>query len=199
MVLFVTFAQTLKNFETGFLRRFSDLYGLETAFQSGVFLNITAVFVQCGCTNHTDFTASEGGFNDICSVHGTFRRTRAYNRVQFVNEQYHITGFFDFLQSFFNAFLKFAAVFGTGNHAGQVKGQNAFVEKFLRHITHGNFSGESLCNGGFTHTGFSDQTGIVLCAAGENLNDALNFAVPADYGVKAAVSGIGGQVTGKFL
>src|SRR3972149_6550510 len=43
--------------------------GLETALQSGVALDVLAIFVQRGCADHLQFAAREGGLENVGGVH----------------------------------------------------------------------------------------------------------------------------------
>ena len=47
--------------------------------------------------------------------------------MDFIDEQNHVAGFFDFGHHALNAFFEFAAVFGSGNHARKVERDHAFV------------------------------------------------------------------------
>ena len=54
--------------------------------------------------------------------------------------------------------------------------------------------GEPFHNGRLADPGFTDEHGIVLCSAGEDLNRTSDFLVAADDRVELAVAGRGRQV-----
>ena len=48
------------------------------------------------------------------------------------------------------------------------------------HIALGNALGNTLGNGRLAHTGFADEAGVVLLAAAQDLDGAVDLAVTAD-------------------
>ncbi len=58
---------------------------------------------------------------------------------------------------------------------------------------------EALGDGGLADAGLADQHGVVLAAAGEDLDGLLDLFGAADDGVDAAGGGIGGQVTAELV
>ena len=62
--------------------------------------------------------------------------------------------------------------------------------QFEGHLAVHNPLAEALGNGGLAHARLADQTGIVLLAAVENLDDPLNLLRPANHRVQLAVLGL---------
>ena len=52
----------------------------------------------------------------------------------------------------------------------------------------------ALGNGGLAHTGFADEAGVVLLAAAQNLDGAVNFAVAANDIVQFPSRPVGGEL-----
>ena len=73
------------------------------------------------------------------------------------------------------------------------------VQHLVGHIAHDDLPGQALGDGGLAHAGLTDQAGVVLGAAGENLDHPLDLPVPADDRVQLAGPGVGGQVPGELL
>ena len=120
--------------------------------------------------------------------------TRTDDGVQFVNEQNDILGAADFIHDGFDAFFKLAAIFCSGDHQGEVEGDDAFVAENLGDVAFGNFLGETFDDGSFPDAGFTEQHGIVLGAAAKNLDDAFDFVGAANHGIHFTFAGDFGQV-----
>ena len=67
--------------------RLGDQHRLEAPFQRGVFLDVLAIFVERGGADGAQFAARELRLHDVRRVRRAFRRARADERVQLVNEQ----------------------------------------------------------------------------------------------------------------
>ena len=87
-----------------------------------------------------------------------------------------------------------SAVLGAGYHQGKIKCYHAPIAQEFRHITGDNFLGEPFHNGRLSHAGFTEEYGIILGAAAENLDDALDFVGPADYRIHLAFAGDLGEI-----
>ena len=135
----------------------STLTRLEAAFQGGVFLDVFAIFVERGGADALHLAAAQGGLDDVGGVHRAFGRTGADDGVQFVNEQNDVLGAADFVHDGLDALLELAAVFGAGDHQGEVEGDDALVAQNLRDVAPGDFLGQTFDDGGLAHAGFAEQ------------------------------------------
>ena len=118
--------------------------------------------------------------------------------MELVNEEDDRAIVLDFLDGVLNALFKFATVLRACHHAAEVEAQDLLVEKFFGHVTCHDFGGETLGDGGFAYAGLADKAGVILGAAGEDLDDAANLVVAADDGVKLALSCGLRQIAGKL-
>ena len=118
--------------------------------------------------------------------------------MQLINEEDDIAVLLHLVDGLFNALLEFAPVLSPGDHAGQVQRQDLLVQQLLRHIRRGDALGQTLGNSRLAHAGLADQNGVILGAAGQNLDDPLNFLFPSDDRVQLALTGRLGQIPGKF-
>ena len=98
-----------------------------------------------------------------------------------------------------DALLELTAVLGARNHAGQVKRYDALVLQRLRDIARDDLLRQSFDYGSLANTGVTNQRRVVLGAAGQNLNDTLDFLAAADNRVELALTGSGGQVAAELL
>ena len=174
--------------------RLIDRYRLETAFQCRILFDIFAVFFKGGGTNNLYFPTGECRLQDICCIHGTLRISGTYQIVHLIDKQNDVAFLLHLCQQALDTAFKLSAELGTGNQRSQI--QQVYLLIFQMH---GNVSGvdpqsNSLGNCRFADTGFTDQTGIVLGAAGENLNHPCNFLIPSNDCVQLALCGTAGQV-----
>ena len=122
VVNFVLLLQTAQDGDGGLDRRFIDQNFLETALQGGVFLNVFAVFIQCGGTHAMQFATGQCRFEHVARIHGTFGFARTHHGVQLVNENNgHAFVFGQLTEHGFQAFFKLATELGSGEQCGHVE------------------------------------------------------------------------------
>ena len=68
-------------------RRLAHHHRLETPFQRRVFFDVLAIFIQRRRADAAQFAARQLRLHHVRRVRRAFRRARADERVQFVNEQ----------------------------------------------------------------------------------------------------------------
>ena len=76
----------------------------------------------------------QGGLQHVGGVYGPFGRAGAYYGMQLINKQYNVLLTFNLVYHSFDAFLKLAPVFCTGNHHSKVEDYKPLVIKQLRHL-----------------------------------------------------------------
>ena len=168
---------------------------LEPAFQCGILLDILAVFGDGGRADHLKTAARQHRFENVGGVSRAFGGTGSDQGVDFVNKENHIAVLHDFVNHRLNAFLKFTAVLGTGDHAGQTEIDNTLVFERFGHLSLGDFQRQTFRNGSLADARFTDQTGVVLGAAGQNLYHAVNLLLTSDDRVNFALLGFSGQIS----
>jgi hypothetical protein len=171
-----------------------DLDGLEAALEGGVLLDVLAVLVHRRRPDALELAAGKSGLDDVGGVHGALCGAGSHNGVELVDEENDVLGAPDLVHDGLDALLELAAVLGAGDHEGEVQGDDLLVAKELGNAARGNFLGEALDDGGFADTGFADEDGVVLGAAAENLDHALDLLVAADHGVELVFLGELGKV-----
>ena len=105
----------------------------------------------------------------------------------------------EFVDDGFHAFLELSAVFGAGDEGGEVEGEEAFAVEGARDTTFGDADGESFGNGAFADAAFTDEDGVVLFAAGEDLCYAVHLFLSSDDGVEFAFLGELGEVAAEVF
>src|ERR1700674_331072 len=110
----VAFFNSKKNLDgVGFVRR-RNFHGLEAAFQRAAFFNTLAVFSGRGCADALNLAARQGWLQDVGGVERAFRRARAHQSVQFVDEDDGILRLHQLFHDGLEALFKLSAIFGAG-------------------------------------------------------------------------------------
>ncbi len=187
MVSLVLVAQTLENRDRLFLSGLADLDGLETSLESRVLLDVLAVLVE-GCrADHLEIAACKRGLEDIRGVRAALCRACADDCMELVDKENRVLALLDLVNCRLDSLLKVAAVFCARDHACEIEGDDALVAENFRDIARGNLESKPLGYGGFADARLADEDGVVLCAAREDLDHALDFLLSADDGVDFAV------------
>jgi len=87
MMYLVAFLQSAQDRDGVLHARLLDHDWLETPFERGILFNIFAVLVERGGADGAKLAAGQLRLEQVRSIDGAFRRARADNGVQFVDEQ----------------------------------------------------------------------------------------------------------------
>ena len=120
-------------------------------------------------------------------------------RVQFVDEQDGVLGAADLVHDGLDALLELAAILGAGHHHGQVEHDDAAVAQQFGDVAVDDELGQAFDDGGLADAGLAEEDGVVLGAAAEDLDDALDLVGPADDRVELALAGQFGQVAAETV
>ena len=175
-----------------------NFYGLEAALERAVFFNGLAIFAGRGCADALNFTAAERGLQNIRGVERAFGRTCANQSVELVNEDDGVLVLHQFLHDGLEALFKLSAVFCAGDDEGKIERKNALVGEERRDVAIGDALRETFDDGGLADSGLANEHGIILRAAAENLNDALEFAFAADERIELAIGGGLREIAAEF-
>ena len=129
---------------------------------------------------HCSSPRLSAGLMMLRGVHRAFGGTGADDGVQLVDEENDVLGAADFVHHRLDALFELAAIFRAGDHQREVERDDLLVAQHLRHVAVGDFLGEAFDDGGLADAGFAEQHRIVLGAAAEDLDDALDFVLAAD-------------------
>ena len=194
MVIFgVMLAQTIEDRERLFGGSRTDNDLLETAFQRPVFLDRGAVLVGGGSTDALHLAPCQSGFEDIGCVKRALRVACADNRMNLIDEKYHLRMTLQLLQYRFHTLLKLSAIGGTRHHGSHVECNDTLARQGSRLIAH-DTQCQSLHDSRLPHTGFADEDRVVLLATRQNLHYALNLHLTPDHRVEFARLRLLGEV-----
>ena len=98
----------------------------------------------------------------------------------------------------FQALFKLAAIFRAGDDQRKIERKDALVLEERRNVAANDSLGQAFDDRRLADAGFADQHGIVLGAAAEYLDDALDFSFAADQRIEFVVGSVFSQVAGKL-
>jgi hypothetical protein len=134
MVRLVPIAQTLQNLNRVSNRGLFDLDGLEATLERCVLFEVLTIFIDGGGTNGLQFTTSQHGLKNRCSVDGAFSGTSTNEGVELIDEQDDVAAGLDLLEHLLEAFFEVAAVARPGDKSAEVKCVEMFVTQCLGDI-----------------------------------------------------------------
>ena len=167
---------------------------LEPAFQSGILLDVLPVLIEGGRADDLNLSPGKRGLEDVGGVHAALRVTGPHQIVDLVDYKDNIATLPDLLNETLHPAFKLAPELGASHQRGQIQEENLLIPQLIGHIPRGNPLGKALGDGGFAHARLTDETGIVLLAAVEDLNDPLRLHIPADHLVELSLPGTARQV-----
>ena len=94
-----------------------------------------------------------------------------------------------------NARLKLSAELRSRNESGHIQKIDLLAAELVGNVSLNDAHGKRLGNGGLTHTGLTDQTGVVFLAAAKDLDHAHQLALASDDAVQASVSCVLRQIS----
>ena len=193
VIRLVVGGQTLEDLDGILDGRLVHRHRLEPALQGAVLLDGFAVFIKGGGADDLNFPPGKGGLQDVGSVHAALGISCTHDVVDLVDHQDDVTQLFDLVDEALHPLLKLASELGAGHQRRQVEEVDLLVSQLKGHIPCHDPLGQALGNGGLAHAGFTDEAGVVLLAAVQDLDDPLDLLRPADHRVQLALLGLAVQ------
>ena len=106
-----------------------------------------------------------------------------------VDDKDDIAALTDFLNKALHAAFKLAPELSARHQSGEVQQEYFLIPKLEGHIALGDPLGQALGNGGLAHAGLTDEAGIVLLTAVEDLDHPLDLLFPANHRIQLARTG----------
>ncbi len=105
---------------------------------------------------------------------------------------------FKLLHDRFQTFLEIAAIAGPGQKCAHIQREDGGFEQNCWRRSVDDLCSEPFRDGGLANAGIADQKRVVLAAAAEHLDAALDLVVAADQRVDVPFAGLGIQVDAVF-
>src|SRR6266852_7063436 len=118
--------------------------------------------------------------------------------MQLVNEDDGVLRFHQLFHDGLQAFFELAAILGASDDQGKIESQNTLICQERRNFAIGDALRQSFDDGSLTYARLADQYWVVLGAAAENINHALQFAFTSHQRSELGVHRGLGQVAGKL-
>ena len=166
-----------------------NLHGLEAALERAVLLDRLAELGRRSGADALDFAARKRRLQDVGGVQRAFRRTRAHQGVQLVDEDDGVLVLHQLLHDGLEPLFELAAVLGAGHDQRKVQRQDALVGQERRHVAFGDALRQAFHDGRLADARLADQHRVVLGAAAEDLDHALQFVIAPDQRVERIVHG----------
>src|SRR5690606_15519371 len=163
---------------------------LEAPFERLVLLGVLPVLVERRRADGAELAAREGGLEDVGRVHRALGGAGPDERVDLVDEQDDLApGVGHVLDDGLEAVLELAPVLRARDERAHVEREDALALEPLGHVALDDADGEALGDGRLARARLADQHGVVLRAAGEDLEHAADLLVAPDDGVDLALAG----------
>ena len=169
-------------------RRLADHDRLEAALKSRVLLDVLAILAQGRRADAAQLAACKHRLQEIACVHRALSRTRADDRMHFIDEEQDLTvRLRDLVQDRLQAFLKLAAELCARNERTHVERVERLILQRFRHIARHDAACQPLDNRRLADARLADEHRVVLRAARQDLDRAANLLVAADHGIDLAL------------
>ena len=182
-----------------FNRRLVHVDLLEPAAQRAVLFEVLAELLIGGGAHGAKFAALKRGLQKVRCIHGPAGSgTSANNGVDFVDEQHRVLVLFKLCHDSFQPLLKVTTVAGASKQRAHVERIDRGIGQNLRGFARNDLARQAFSDSRLAHARITHQKRVVLAAAAEHLNAALDFAFAPDEGVDVAFAGLGVEVHAVF-
>src|SRR5438132_1776548 len=198
MMLLVALAHAAQNLNRFLDGGLFDMHGLEAPFERRVAFDVLAILVERGRADALQFAARQGRLQDVRRIDGTARRACPDEHMHFVDEQ-NALRLLDFVDHALQALFKLSAIDGAGHERADVQHQHALVQQILRHVAADDALCEALDDRRLANAWLANQRRIVLAAARQYLNDALDLVLASDDGVEQTFRSLCGDIGAQLV
>ena len=127
MVILVTLLQSPHDTDRAHHVRFVNHHFLETTLQGFILFKIFLVLVQRGCTDSSQITTSQSGFQYIRCIHCPVGLSGPHQGMNLIDKQYNFTFRSQYLvNNRFQTFLEFSFIFCPRNQSSHIQRVNTF-------------------------------------------------------------------------
>ena len=198
MELLVAVLHAHQDFDRFLLGRRIDLHRLEAALERAILLDVLPVFRRRRRADAADLAARERRLEDVGGVERAFRRARADQRVQLVDEHDDVRVLGQLLHDRLEALFELAAILGAGDDQRDVEREDPLVGEEVRHVAVDDLLRQPFDDGGLADAGLADEDGVVLGPAAEDLLHALELDAAPDQRVELVLHRRLGEVAAEL-
>ena len=167
--------------------------GLETTGERRVLLDVLAILVERGRADRVQVATGKRRLEDVAGVHGALGGTSAHDGVELIDEQDDLAfGLLYLLEHSLQAVLELAAVLSAGDQRAHVELDKVAVAQGTRHVAGHDTLGDALDDSRLADARLANEHGVVLGAAGQDLDGTANLVGTTDDRIELAGAG---QVT----
>src|SRR6185312_1874191 len=181
-------------------RRLCDVDLLEAPRERMILLEDPAVFLVGGRADAADLAVGEHRLDEVGGIHDTARGgAGADHGVDLVDEEDGPGLFLELRDDALQTLLEITAILGAGDERAHVERVDRAIRQHLRHLALDDEAREPLGDRGLADARLAHVEGVVLAAAAEDLDGALDLELAADQRIDAAFLREPVQVGGEFL
>ena len=199
VVLLIAVAQPLEDLEGLLDGGLAHDHFLEAPLQRRVLLDVLAILIERGRADALQLAARERRLEDIRGVHRALGRARADQRMHLIDEDDAVLAGANLLDDLLQPLFKLAAILGAGDQRADVQRQQALARQRLGHLARDDLLRQPLDDGRLANARLANQRRIVLLAARENLDDALDLLLAPDHWVELAHARVCRQVNAHLV
>ena len=181
-------------------RRLVHHHRLKTPLQRRVLFDVFAIFVERRRADRAQFAARQLRLEQIRRIDRAFRRARADDGVQLVDEENDLAlRIGHLLEERLQPVLEFAAEFRAGDHRADVHRDEPLVLQRLRHVAADDAARQTFDDRRLADARLADEHRIVLRPAREHLHHAPDFVVAPDDRIDLPAPRQLGQIAAVFF
>ena len=201
MVLLVDRLQALHDLDGVGDRGLRHVDLLEAADQRAVLLEVVAVFLVGGRADAAQLARLQRGLQEVRRIHrAAAGRAGADDGVDLVDEQHRVGLLLELGEDRLQPLLEVAAIARAGEQRAHVERVDHRLLQHLGHLALDDLAGQALGDRRLADAGLADIERVVLGAAAQHLDGALDLVLAADQRIDAAfavllveVDAVGGQ------
>ncbi len=168
-------------------RRLVHVDLLEAPHQRAVLLEMLAVLLVSGRADAAERPRLKCGLQQVGGIHRSAGGgAGADHRVDLVDEHDGAGIGLDLAHHRLQPLLEVAAITGSGEQSAHVELKNGGVGQHLGHVAHDDAARETLGDGGLADARIAHEQRVVLLAAAQHLDGALDLGPAADQRIDAA-------------
>ena len=172
-------------------RRLVHVDLLEPAAERAVLLEVLAELLVGGGAHGAQLAALKRGLQQVGGVHrAAGGRAGADHGVDLVDEEHRVGMFLELVDDGLQPLLEIAAIAGAGQQRAHVERVDRRLGQHVGRLAVDDLAREALGDGGLADARIAHQQRVVLAAAAEHLDAALDLVLAADQRIDVALAGL---------